>query len=213
MDFIVGLPRTLRGMNSIWVIVDRLTKYAHFLPVRTSYDAYRLAIIYIDEIVCLYGVPVSIMLDGDPKRVERTTYRWPNLCITIVSTPIFVWHRMKPCMAENVHLQYAGLKLGMESYLGPRLYRRLLKRSKGQSRFGKKGKLSPFYIRPFQILEILDPVAYRVVLPPGMEQMHNVFHVSMLKGYLWDPFHVIDYHWIALNENMEYEEWHELIID
>lgn len=53
---------------------------------------------------------------------------------------------------------------------------------KGQSRFGKKGKLSPRYIRLFQILERLGPVVYRVALPSGFEQMHNVFHVSMLRG-------------------------------
>ncbi|XP_028063480.1 uncharacterized protein LOC114266757 [Camellia sinensis] len=84
---------------------------------------------------------------------------------------------------------------------------------KGQPRFGKKGKLSPHYIGLFQILEKLGPVAYRVALPQDMEQMHNVFHVSMLRGYLRDPFHVINHHRIALDENMEYEEWPEQIID
>ncbi|XP_028069602.1 uncharacterized protein LOC114272131 [Camellia sinensis] len=84
---------------------------------------------------------------------------------------------------------------------------------KGQLRFGKKGKLSPHYIGSFQILERLGPVAYRVSLPPRTEQMHNVFHMSMLRGYLRDPFHMIDYHRIALDENMEYLEWPERIID
>lgn len=77
---------------------------------------------------------------------------------------------------------------------------------KGQSRFGKKGKLSPRYIGPFQILKRLGPIVYRIALALGMEQMFNVFHVSMLRGYLRDPFHVIDYHRIALDDNMEYEE-------
>ncbi|XP_028123608.1 uncharacterized protein LOC114320743 [Camellia sinensis] len=84
---------------------------------------------------------------------------------------------------------------------------------KGHSRFGKKGKLSPRYIRPFQIPERLGPIAYRVDLSPGFEQMQNVFHVSMLRGYLQDPFHVTNYHRIALDENMEYEKWPERIID
>ncbi|XP_028051968.1 uncharacterized protein LOC114256498 [Camellia sinensis] len=84
---------------------------------------------------------------------------------------------------------------------------------KGQLRFGKKGKLSPRYIRSFQISERLGPVAYRVALLLGMEQMHNVFHVSMLRSYLRDPFHIIDYHRIALDENMKYGEWPEWIID
>ena len=80
---------------------------------------------------------------------------------------------------------------------------------KGQVSFGKKGKLSPRYIGSFQILERLGPAAYRVILPPGFEQIHNVFHVSMLRGYLRDLFHVVDYHRIALGENMEYAEWPE----
>ena len=76
IDFVVGLPRTSRGMESIWVVVDRLTKSAHFLPVRTTFNAYRLAIKYVEEIVCLHGVPVSIVLDRDPKFVSRL---WKSL--------------------------------------------------------------------------------------------------------------------------------------
>ena len=63
MDFVAGLPRTSRGFDSIWVIVDRLTKSAHFLPVQSSFSAERLARIYIREVVRLHGVPVSIISD------------------------------------------------------------------------------------------------------------------------------------------------------
>ena len=71
MDFIVGLPRSSRGMDSIWVIVDRLTKSAHFLPVKTFYNADKLANIYMTEIVRLHGVPVSIVSDRDSEFVSR----------------------------------------------------------------------------------------------------------------------------------------------
>ena len=57
MDFIVGLPHTQRGYDSIWVIVDRLTKVAHFLPVKTTYTGPQLAALYMERIVCLHGVP------------------------------------------------------------------------------------------------------------------------------------------------------------
>lgn len=63
MDFIVVLPRTQRKFDSIWVIVDRLTKSAHFLPVRTTYSAEHYARLYIKEIVRLHGVSVSIISD------------------------------------------------------------------------------------------------------------------------------------------------------
>ena len=57
MDFIVGLPRTQAGYDSIWVIVDRLTKVAHFIPVKTTHSSARLAELYMSRIVCLHGVP------------------------------------------------------------------------------------------------------------------------------------------------------------
>ncbi|XP_028088278.1 uncharacterized protein LOC114288862 [Camellia sinensis] len=84
---------------------------------------------------------------------------------------------------------------------------------KGQTRFGRKRKLIPCYIGPIQILKKLGPVAYHIALPSGMEQMHNVFHVSMFHGYLRDPFHVIDYHRIMLDDDMIYENKPIQLID
>ena len=63
MDFVVGLPKTLGKYDSIWVIVDRLTKSAHFIPVKMTYNAKKLAKLYISEIVRLHGVPHSIISD------------------------------------------------------------------------------------------------------------------------------------------------------
>ena len=63
MDFIVGLPRTQSGCDSIWVIVDRLTKVAHFIPVKTTYIGANLVELYMQQIVCLHGVPKKIVLD------------------------------------------------------------------------------------------------------------------------------------------------------
>ena len=67
MDFVSGLPRTPSGCDSIWVIIDRLTKSAHFLDVKTTYSLDRLAKEYIKEIVRLHGVPSSIVSDRDPR--------------------------------------------------------------------------------------------------------------------------------------------------
>ena len=63
MDFIVGLPRTSKGYDSIWVIVDRLTKSAHFLSVDTRYLAKKYVKLYFDRIVTLHGVPLTIVSD------------------------------------------------------------------------------------------------------------------------------------------------------
>jgi hypothetical protein len=63
MDFVNGLPRTPRGNDSIWVIVDRLTKVTHFIPMRTTYGGDKLARLYVDNILKLHGVPKSIISD------------------------------------------------------------------------------------------------------------------------------------------------------
>ena len=67
MDFVTGLPSTLRGYDSIWVIVDRLTKSAHFLPINITYPISKLAEIYTRTIVKLHGVHLCIVLDRDPR--------------------------------------------------------------------------------------------------------------------------------------------------
>jgi hypothetical protein len=71
MDFIVGLPLTPRNHDSIWVIVDRLTKTAHFISVHTTYSAERCAEIYVDLIVCLHGVPKTILSDRGTRFVAH----------------------------------------------------------------------------------------------------------------------------------------------
>ncbi|WP_353804830.1 hypothetical protein, partial [Acinetobacter baumannii] len=63
MDFVVGLPRTQRQNDSIWVVVDRLTKSSHFIPVKSTYMAEDYARIFKDEIVCRHGIPLSIISD------------------------------------------------------------------------------------------------------------------------------------------------------
>jgi len=67
MDFVVGIPKTPRGLDSIWVIVDRLTKFAHFIPINIILSLEKLTSLYISEIVRLHGVPSSIVSDRDPR--------------------------------------------------------------------------------------------------------------------------------------------------
>jgi len=76
MDFVNGLPKTQKGNDSIWVIVDRLTKVAHFLPIRTSYGGDRLAQLYVDNIVKLHGVPWRIVSD---RGTQFTSKFWKRL--------------------------------------------------------------------------------------------------------------------------------------
>ena len=75
MDFVTHLPRTPQGYDAVWVIVDRLTKLAHFLVVRMTFTLERFCRLYIREIVQLHGVPVSIVSDRDPR---FTTHFWKS---------------------------------------------------------------------------------------------------------------------------------------
>nr|GEY60705.1 putative reverse transcriptase domain, ribonuclease H-like domain, aspartic peptidase domain protein [Tanacetum cinerariifolium] len=71
MDFVTNLPRTSSGHDTIWVIVDRLTKSAHFLPTREDYKMNRLARLYLNKIVARHGVPISIISDRDSRFTLR----------------------------------------------------------------------------------------------------------------------------------------------
>ncbi|XP_075478864.1 uncharacterized protein LOC142519721 [Primulina tabacum] len=84
---------------------------------------------------------------------------------------------------------------------------------KGVMRFGKKGKLSPRYIGPFEILDKIGERAYRLALPPDLDRVHNVFHVSMLRKYLSNPSHVLRREALDLLPNLSYEEVPIQIID
>ena len=73
-------------------------------------------------------------------------------------------------------------------------------------RFGKNGKLSHRFIGPYEVIEKLGPVAYRLALPSELEKIHNVFHVSMLRRYRSDPTHVVSSETIELRPDLPYEE-------
>ena len=73
-------------------------------------------------------------------------------------------------------------------------------------RFGKKGKLSLRFIGPYEVIEKVGSVAYRLTLPPDLENIHNVFHVSMLRRYISDPSHVVSLETIELRPDLTYEE-------
>ena len=76
MDFVTGFPITMRGFDAIWVVVDQLTKSAHFIPINISFPLSKLAEIYIRIIVKLHGVPSSIVSDRDPR---FTSEFWKSL--------------------------------------------------------------------------------------------------------------------------------------
>jgi hypothetical protein len=84
---------------------------------------------------------------------------------------------------------------------------------RGVHRFGVSGKLSPRYIGPFQILRRVGPVAYELALPPALDRVHPVFHVSQLRRYVRDPSHCIDHSSLHVQDDLTYQEEPMQILD
>ena len=84
---------------------------------------------------------------------------------------------------------------------------------RGVVRFGRRGKLSPRFIGPFEILERIGTVAYRLALPPSMSGVYEAFHVSMLRRYTPDPAHVVDWGQVEIDTDGTFEKGPVCIVD
>ncbi|GAV61070.1 Chromo domain-containing protein [Cephalotus follicularis] len=116
-------------------------------------------------------------------------------------------------VAQSLQKNYADRRRRkLEFEKGDHVFLRILP-SKGLSRFGQKGKLAPRYIGPYDILERVGEVAYQIALPPNLSNVHNVFHVSMLRKYVPDPSHMLSYDPGFISDNLSYEEQPMRILD
>ncbi|XP_068328229.1 uncharacterized protein [Pyrus communis] len=167
MDFVYKLPHTRNDNNCIWVIVDRLTKSAHFLLVHENYSLSRLVELFVSEIVKYHGVSVSERVLVGPEIIYETTWK-----IQVTKANLKAAQNRQKSIAD-IHSTNKVYKVRDWVFLK-------LSPWKDVVRFGKKGKLSPHYIELYQIIERVGEVAYRLDLPPEFSRMHNVFNVSML---------------------------------
>ncbi|KAI3797402.1 hypothetical protein L1987_32659 [Smallanthus sonchifolius] len=240
MDFITKLPRTAKGNDTIWVIVDRLTKSAHFLPIRETYSSEKLAEIFIKEIVSRHGMPLSIVSDRDTRftssyhstigmppfemlygRRCRTPVCWGEIgqkdfaSLEVVKATSEKFDQIKARMkaAKDRQKSYADKRrMDLEFQIGDMV---LLKVSpwKGIIRFRKRGKLSPRFIGPFKILARVGQVAYRLDLPVELSGIHPTFHVSHLRKCLADDTAHIPYDEIEVDNSLNYVEEPIAILD
>ncbi|KAJ9553346.1 hypothetical protein OSB04_017391 [Centaurea solstitialis] len=197
MDFVTKLPKTKKGDDSIWVIVDRLTKSAHFLPIKESFSINRLAQLYVNEIVCVMECQSQSFL------IETTIH----IAILAVTTDNLstAYHPQTDGQTENT-IQT------LEFQVGDRVLLKVLP-WKGLRRFGKKGKLSPRFVGPFKVMERIGPVAYRLDLPSELSSIHDTFHVSNLKKCLSDETVVLPLEEIQIDEQLRTTEEPVEILD
>ncbi|GKA62464.1 putative reverse transcriptase domain-containing protein [Tanacetum coccineum] len=196
MDFITKLTRSKSGHDSIWVIIDRLTKSAHFLATREDYSTYKLSRLYIDEKALGTQLDMSTAYHPQTDRQSKRTIQtledmlraspvlWaeiressligPELVQETIDKVVLIKEKLKA--ARDHQKSYAdNRRKPLEFEVGDRL---LLKVSpwKGVIRFGKKGRLALRYLGPFDILERIGPVAYRLRLPEELSSVHDTFH-------------------------------------
>nr|XP_016478556.1 PREDICTED: uncharacterized protein LOC107799931 [Nicotiana tabacum] len=205
MDFITGLPNSRRKFNSIWVIVDRLTKSAHFLPVRTTYSAEDNASLYIKEIVRLHGVPFSIISD---RGVQFTANFWRSFQEDFKGS----WEDHLPLIEFAYNNSY-HVDIQMAPYEA--LYGRKCRSPIGWFDVGETKLLGPKLVQQAieKIVQRIGRVAYKLDLPPELEAIHPVFHISMLRKFLGDPSCISPIEDIEVSENLSYEEIPVAILD
>nr|XP_025664649.1 uncharacterized protein LOC112763110 [Arachis hypogaea] len=201
MDFVAALPKS-KGMDTILVVVDRLTKYAHFIPLANPFSAKEVALAFIREVVKLHRFPKSIISDRDTGFMTQTTpfqalygvlasvlFRGETFpshveevaALTAARDAVlaelkthFVQAQRRMKQAADRHQKDVEFKPGEWVYLKMQPYRmRTLVR-----RVNKK--LSPRYYGPFEVVERIGAVTYRLAMLQGC-RLHPVFHVSKLK--------------------------------
>ncbi|TYK03199.1 pol protein [Cucumis melo var. makuwa] len=213
MDFVTGLPRTLKGYTVIWVVVERLTKSVHFVIGKSTYTASKWGQLYLTKIVKLHGVPVSIVSDRD---AGFTSKFWKGLQLALGTSyqAIIDITPFEALYGKCCRSLVCWGEVGEQRMLGPELVQTInaaiqkirAPPMRGVLRFEKKGKLSPRFVGLFEILERIGPVAYRLALPPSLSAVHDIFHVSMLRKYIADLTHVVDFEPLQISENLSYEE-------
>ena len=121
--------------------------------------------------------------------------------------------RQRLLTAQSLKKSYADVRRRpLEFEVGDHVFLKVMPK-RGVVRFGKRGKLSPRFIRPFEILERIGTVAYRSALLPSMTGVHEVFHISMLRKYTPDPAHVVDWGQIEVDTDGTYEKGPVCILD
>ncbi|GJW14043.1 putative reverse transcriptase domain-containing protein [Tanacetum coccineum] len=164
MDFITKLPKSSRGYDTIWVIVDRLTKSAIFVPMRETDPMEKLARMYLKEKALGTSLDMSTayhpQTDGQSERTIQTLKDMLRACI-----------KQRIQTARDRQKSYADLKRKpMEFQVGDRVML-MVSHWKGVVRFRKRGKLNPRYVVPFKVLEKVRAFAYKLELPQELSKV------------------------------------------
>nr|GEX70470.1 reverse transcriptase domain-containing protein [Tanacetum cinerariifolium] len=236
MDLVTKLPKMTVGQHTIWVIIDRLTKSAHFLPMREDDTLEKLTRQYLKEVVSKHGVPVSIISDRDGKftlqfwkslnkalgtrmdmstayhletdgQSERTIQTLKDMLCACVLDFGKGWDKHLPLVEFLYNNSYhTSIKVAPFEALYRCKCRSPICWAEGVIRFGKRGKLNPRYIRPFKISARVGTVAYRLELLELLSRVHSTFYVSKLKKCMADEPLAIQLDEIQVDDKLKFIE-------
>ncbi|GJR14883.1 reverse transcriptase domain-containing protein [Tanacetum coccineum] len=191
MDFVTKLPRTSSGHDTIWVIVDRLTKSAHFLPMHRDS---RFTLRFWQSMQEALGTRLDMstayhpQTDGQSERTIQTLEDMLRACVLDFGGS---WDVHLPLVEFSYNNSYhSSVRCApFEALYGRKCRSPIMWAEVGEGvvRFRKKGKLAPRFVGPFEIIEKVGPVAYRLDLPEELNGVHDTFYVSNLKKCLADP--------------------------
>ncbi|KAA3477132.1 DNA/RNA polymerases superfamily protein [Gossypium australe] len=209
MDFVSELSLTPTKKDSIRVIVDRLTKSTYFLPVRMDYSLQKLAKLYISNILnkalgarLNFSIVFHPQIEGQSEQVNLRIYA-KGLYYRILSFQLSTqMAHYEALYGHNCRTQLCWIELGEREILGLKVRlqigRSRKQTSKGrtlnivlETKFKRKGKLSPKFIESYKILKRIDLVTHQLELPLELDRIHDIFHVSMLRRYQFDPSHIL----------------------
>ena len=191
-------------------VLDYKGSWEEHLPlVEFAYNNSYQASIQMAPYEALYGRPCRSPLCWT--EVGESSITGPDLIRDTSEKVSLIRQRL--LTAQSRQKSYADVRCRpLEFEVGDHVFLKVMPK-RGVVRFGKRRKLSPRFIGPFEILERIDTVAYRLALPPNMSGIHEVFHVSMLQKYTPDPTHVVDWGQIEVDTDGTFEEGSVCIVD
>ncbi|XP_057790989.1 uncharacterized protein LOC131008107 [Salvia miltiorrhiza] len=204
--------RTIQTLEDMirTVILDRGAQWEQILPlVEFAYNNSYQATINMAPYEALYGKKCRSPLYWD--EVGERKVLGPEAVDEMITIIRQIRQRIKE--AQDRQKTYADTRrTEIQFAVGDKVFLKVSP-SRGIHRFGVKGKLKPRFIGPYDVLERIGPVAYRLALPPNLASVHDVFHVSQLRKYVFDPKHVIHQEEITLEPDLSFEEKPERIMD
>ena len=191
-------------------ILDHKGSWEEHLPlVEFAYNNSYQASIQMAPYEALYGRPCRSLICWT--KVGESSITGPDMIRDTSEKVILI--RQHLLMAQSRQKSYVDVRRRpLEFEVGDHVFLKVMPK-RGMVRFGKRGKLPPRFIRPFEILERVGIVAYRLALPPSMSDVHEVFHVSMLQRYTPDLAHVMDCGEIEVDTDGTFEEGPVCIMD